>query len=113
MRPAEHDEFHEIVIGGSAGGLDDENIAATDVLIDLHMDFAVAEAVNGGVAKPGVKTGSNAAGKLRGRVPGKQLHISHKKILNGESFKVPAGHHEGVTKKVRQPRRPPYNALWR
>src|SRR5690606_16266756 len=39
-----HDhDFHEIVIGGCARWLENENILASDVLVDFHHDLAVRE----------------------------------------------------------------------
>ena len=71
------DELHEVVVGRRAGRLDDEHVVAAHVLVDLHVDLAVAEGVDGGVAKPGVEPGGDFLGKVGHGVPGKELHIGH------------------------------------
>ncbi|OIQ70042.1 hypothetical protein GALL_483520 [mine drainage metagenome] len=38
----DHDEqFHQVVVGRRAGGLDDEHLAGAHVLLDFDRDFAV------------------------------------------------------------------------
>src|SRR5690606_25516271 len=39
-----HEKLHQVLVGGRAGRLDDERLAAADVLEDLDVDLAVAEA---------------------------------------------------------------------
>ena len=46
MRSAEarfnhQNDFHEVIVGGSAGGLDDKDILAANVFIDFDSGFAV------------------------------------------------------------------------
>ena len=36
-------DFHEVIVGGSAGGLDDKDILAANVFIDFDSGFAVRE----------------------------------------------------------------------
>ena len=51
-----HDhEFHEVVVGGGAGTLQHENVAAADVFIDFHHHFPVGEAVDGRTAERNVE----------------------------------------------------------
>lgn len=39
-----HDEeFHDVVVGGRTGGLDDENVGTTDVFIDFDEGFSIGE----------------------------------------------------------------------
>ena len=72
----DHDEeLHQVVIGGSAGGLDYEHIAAADVLIDLNVNLTIAETIHSRVTQLGLKTGSDLAGELRSCVAGKQSHV--------------------------------------
>src|SRR5438552_336971 len=45
LERVDHDQqLHQRVVHGRAGGLDDEDIRAADVLVDLHVDLAVGEA---------------------------------------------------------------------
>ncbi|MOA08907.1 hypothetical protein D3C78_1287070 [compost metagenome] len=47
-----HDhDFHQVVIGGSTGGLQDEDVLATHVLVDFDHHFAVREATDGHLAQ--------------------------------------------------------------
>ena len=46
LEGVDHDEkFHEVLIDGIAGGLDDEDVDAADVLEKLEVDFAIGEAL--------------------------------------------------------------------
>ena len=43
----DHDQqFHQIVVGGKAGGLDDEHVLAADIFLDLDKNFHVGEAAH-------------------------------------------------------------------
>ena len=47
-----HDEqLHEVLVGGIAGGLDEEDVGAADVFEQLEVDFAVREALELGFAE--------------------------------------------------------------
>src|SRR5690606_10616044 len=46
-----HQQFHEVVVGGCAGGLHHENVAPAHVLVQFHGDLAVAELANIGLAQ--------------------------------------------------------------
>ena len=54
-----NNQFHQVVIGGSTSGLDDENITTAYVFIDLYADFAVAKTTYSGVAKRSVQAVGN------------------------------------------------------
>src|ERR1700677_129205 len=45
------EELHEVLVRGGAGGLDDEDVAAADVLVDFHEGLAIGEGADGGVAE--------------------------------------------------------------
>ena len=47
----EDQQLHQVIVGGRAGGLDDEGILATDVFQDLDVDFAVGETTDDGLAQ--------------------------------------------------------------
>ena len=43
----DHDQqFHQIVVGGKAGRLDDEHVLAADIFLDLDEDLHVGEAAH-------------------------------------------------------------------
>ena len=43
----DHDQqFHQIVVGGKAGGLDHEHVLAADIFLDLDEHFHVGEAAH-------------------------------------------------------------------
>jgi len=72
----DHDQqFHQVLIGRGAGGLDHEDVASADILVDLHMHLAVAEAVDCGVAKLRIEARRDAFGQCRDGIPSKQFHI--------------------------------------
>lgn len=54
-----NNQFHQVVVGGSTSGLDDENITTAYVFIDLYADFAVAKTTYSGVAKRSVQAVGN------------------------------------------------------
>ena len=39
----QQEKFHEVLVNGGAGGLDDEDVSATDVFLDLEVGFAVGK----------------------------------------------------------------------
>ena len=39
-------QFHQVVVGGRAGGLNDEHILPAHVLVQFNIDLAVAELVH-------------------------------------------------------------------
>ena len=48
----DHDqEFHQVVVGGRAGGLDQEDVPAPDIIGDFHPDLAVTEGADHGLAQ--------------------------------------------------------------
>ena len=51
-----HDhEFHQIIVGGGAGALQHEDVAAADVFVDFHHHFPVGEAVDRRTAERNVE----------------------------------------------------------
>ena len=49
-------DFHQVVVGRSAGRLDDKNIFTTDIFIQLDGDFAIAELTDSGFTQRDIKT---------------------------------------------------------
>ena len=72
----DHDEqFHDAVISRSAGGLDDVNVAAADILVDLHERFTVGEAVDRSRSQRHAEVFADFFGEGRIGVTGKNLHL--------------------------------------
>ena len=42
-------EFHQVVVGGRTGGLDQENVPAPDIVGDFHPDLPVTEGADHGL----------------------------------------------------------------
>ncbi len=56
----DHDnQFHQVIVSWSTGGLDDENITTAYIFVNLYADFAIAKATYGGVAKRSVQAVGN------------------------------------------------------
>ena len=52
MSASIHDEqLHEVLVGGVAGGLDEEDVGAADVFEELEVNLAVGEALELGFAE--------------------------------------------------------------
>jgi hypothetical protein len=62
-RPAgciDHDEqLNEVMIGRRAGRLDNENVLAPDVFVDLHERFSIRETGDGGITNRQIDVGAN------------------------------------------------------
>ena len=67
--------FHQVVIGGRAGGLQDEDVAAAHVFQKLDCDFAVGKFVYRSVAQRGVQMFDHAVGQFGIGVAGKHHQI--------------------------------------
>src|SRR5450830_25680 len=62
----DHDEqFHQVFVGRSAGGLDHEHIASANVLVDLDSDFTIGKTTHMGRAERGAEVFSNFSGQTR------------------------------------------------
>ena len=76
----DHDQqFHEVVIGRRAGGLDQKDVPAPDVLADLHPDLPVAEGGDQGLSGGQRELVANLLGQLRVGVARKYPDI----VVNG------------------------------
>ena len=70
----EHEQqFDQVVVHRRAGGLDDEDIAAADVLRDLDLHLAVAEATHLGRTAGDAKVGAHRVGKAGFELPANTL----------------------------------------
>ena len=72
----DHDEqLHQMVVDGLAGGLDEEDVAAADGLVDGHGDFAVGKGCDGAVAEGQPQLAADAFGQALVGVGGEYLDI--------------------------------------
>jgi hypothetical protein len=71
-----HDEkLHEVLIGGWAGGLDDEYVAAADVLVDADEGLAIGEGADGGIAEGHLDEIGDLLGQREVRGTGENLQF--------------------------------------
>lgn len=60
-----HDQqLHEVVVGGWAGGLNDESVRPTDTFLDLNEALTVRESIHGGIAEGEPQGRCNVPGQL-------------------------------------------------
>lgn len=59
QRVDHNNQFHQVVVRWSTGGLDDENITTAYIFVNLYADFAVAKATYSGVAEGSVQAVGN------------------------------------------------------
>ena len=76
-----HDQFHQVVVGGVAGGLDDENIVAPHIFVDLDGGFAIAEPADGGLAHGNVEFLGDGVCQLWVGIAGENHQFGHDSIL--------------------------------
>ena len=69
-------ELHQIVVGGVGGRLDDEDVLAADVLVDLDEDLHIGEAADAGLGQRQVQAGGNGLRQRPVAVAGEDLHIA-------------------------------------
>ncbi len=69
----EDEQFHEVLIGGRAGWLDNKKIIASDILFKLHKGLAVGKSRYGGLAQGDLHEIGNPLGELWIGIPGKDL----------------------------------------
>ncbi len=58
-----HEQLHDVLVHRRAGGLDQEHVAAADVLVDLAGDFAVREFSQRDVAQRNAEVVGDPFGK--------------------------------------------------
>ena len=69
-------ELHQIVVGRIAGGLNDEDILAADILVDLDEHLLVGEAAHAGIGQRHLEIVGNRSGQRQVAVPGEQFHVA-------------------------------------
>ena len=70
-----HDEqLHDAVVGWHARGLNDEDIATADILVDLHERLAVGEAINRSRTQRLAEVLADFLGERRIGVPSEDFH---------------------------------------
>ena len=70
-------QFHQVVVDRRAGGLDDEHVAAADVLVDLAGDFAVGEAADLRLAEGQAEIIADFFGQVRVGASGEDFQVVH------------------------------------
>ncbi len=79
-RPAgciHHDEqLHQVLIGRRAGRLDDVNIPAADIFIDLDVGLAIGERAYGGIPKRHTNARADPLREVAVRGAGENLHVA-------------------------------------
>jgi len=89
----DHDQqFHQVIIDGFAGGLDQENIAATDGLFQRNGGLAVGEGLDSALAQRHPQFGADGFSKFGVGVAGENLDVvvcDHRKIPHSYFFIVP------------------------
>jgi hypothetical protein len=76
LERVDHDQqFHQVVVGGGAGGLHDKHVTGAYVLIDLNGNFAIREAAYRGSAQLDVQMGGNFLGHHGVGIAGKNHEI--------------------------------------
>ncbi|MNV71021.1 hypothetical protein D3C71_1640140 [compost metagenome] len=70
-----HQQFHQVVVGGGAGRLNDEHVAGANVLLDFDGDFTIGEAANFRGAKLGAEIAGNLFGHATVGIAGKNHEI--------------------------------------
>ena len=67
-------QLHQVVVGREGGRLDDEDILAADVLVDLDEHLHVGEAPHAGLGQRQVEEGRDRLGQRPVAVAGQDLH---------------------------------------
>mmetsp|Transcript_13258 Transcript_13258/g.25410 ORF Transcript_13258/g.25410 Transcript_13258/m.25410 type:complete len:367 (-) Transcript_13258:68-1168(-) len=65
-----HQQLHEVVVGGGAGGLNQEHIAAANGLLQLHVHLSIRKALDVDFAQVKPEVHGDVLGELRVGTPG-------------------------------------------
>ena len=77
----DHDEqLHQMLIDRRAGRLDDEDVGAADVLVDLERDLGVGEAAQPGLPERHAEELGDLPGQARVRAAGEHLQIPEARL---------------------------------
>ena len=81
LEALDHDQqFHEVFVDRRASGLEDEDVAAADVLVDLAGDFAVGKISHHGAAERQAQILADSSGQSRVGSSGEEFHGIHSGI---------------------------------
>ena len=72
-----HQQFHDVFIDRRARGLDQENIAAADILVDLARDLSVRKIVERDLAERQTEVRANPLRQVRIRAAAEDLEVVH------------------------------------
>src|SRR5690554_3328047 len=63
-------QFHQVVVGRCAGGLQNEDVLAANIFVDLDRDLTIAELPDRGITHSSIETLGNFLGELGVGIPG-------------------------------------------
>src|SRR5690606_37193805 len=69
--------FHQVFVGGRAGGLNNKNIVAAHVLADFYIDLTIRKLRYSGATDGDTEVSGNFLSQLRVCVTGENHQISH------------------------------------
>ena len=75
-------QFHEVVVGGKRGRLDDEHVLAAHVFLDLDEDFHVGEALHLALGHGQLQVGADRVCERAVGVAGDNLHVRRSPALS-------------------------------
>ena len=86
LQALDHDQqFHQVFVDRRAGGLEDEDVAAANVLVDLAGDFAVGEIAHHRPAQGQSQVVAHASGQFRMGTSAEEFHVVHNTLRGGGS----------------------------
>jgi hypothetical protein len=74
-RVEDDQQLHQIVVGRERGGLDDEDVLAAHVLVDLDEDLHVREPPDAGLRQGQIEVGRNGFRQRPVAVAGQDPHV--------------------------------------
>ncbi len=75
QRVYHHQQLHQVVVGGRTGGLHNEDVPASDVLLDLRHHLAVAELPDHGLAEGKTEVRHDLRREIQVGIPGEHHHL--------------------------------------
>ena len=72
-----HQQLHDVVVGGVAGGLHDKDVFAAHVFLDFHGHFTIAEGAHIGIANGQVQVFDHGLGQFGISVTGENDEFGH------------------------------------
>ncbi len=76
-----HHQFHQVVVGGCAGRLDQEDVLAANIFIDFDTDLAIGKLSDVGITEGDVQLTYDTPGQIGVGVPREDHHLGHAQYL--------------------------------